>query len=152
MKQFRWIIFSVLIIFVSSMLPLAHIDLVRAGAGNSSFEELTNGADSIIVGTVVERNSYWNDEHTGIYTSVALSVEESIKGKVSPDRIVVTFLGGEAEGIGEWVSDMPSFDQDEKAVVFLKKLTQEKLPKVKESKFQLPEEQFVTLPPETVAL
>jgi hypothetical protein len=124
------------------MLPLASTESVKAGTGNSSLEGLTNGADSIIVGTVVERSSYWNDEHTGIYTSVVLSVEERLKGTASQDKITVTLPGGEVDGMWEWVSDMPSFEQGEKAVVFLKKLSKEQIPKVKDSKLQLSEDQF----------
>jgi len=142
MKRFSWVIISVLIIVISSMLPLAFTEAAQAGVGKSSLAELTNGADSVIVGTVVERSSYWNDEHTGIYTSVVLSVEERLKGTASQDRITVTLLGGEVDGMWEWVSSMPSFDQGEKAVVFLKKLSKAQLPKVKDSKLQLSEEQF----------
>ena len=142
MKQFRWVIISVLLIVISSMMPLAFTGTVQAGAEKSGLEELTNGADSVIVGTVVEYSSYWNDEHTRIYTSVVLSVEEWLKGTASQDRITVSLPGGEVDGVGEWVSDMPSFDQGERAVVFLKKLLEAQLPKVKDSKLQLSEEQF----------
>jgi len=109
---------------------------------DSNLEELTIGADSVVVGTVVERNSYWNDEHTRIYTSMVLSLDDIFKGKISQDRITVSLLGGEADGIGEWVSDMPSFDQGEKAVVFLKKLSREQIPHTTVSQEQLSEEQF----------
>src|SRR4030042_2951526 len=57
---------------------------------DSSLEELTIGADSVVVGTVVERSSYWNDEHTRIYTSVVLSLDDIVKGEISQDRITVT--------------------------------------------------------------
>ena len=129
MKQLRWVIISVLLIVISSILPPAFTThIVQADTGEFGLEELSNGADSVIVGTVVERSSYWNDEHTGIYTSVVLSVEERFKGTASQDKITITLPGGEVDGIGEWVSEMPSFDQGEKAVVFLKKLPEEQLP------------------------
>ncbi len=127
---------------ISSMLPLPFTKAAQAEAGKSPLEDLVNGAASVVVGTVVERSSYWNDEHTGIYTSVVLLVEERLKGPASQDRITVTFPGGEVDEIGEWVSDMPSFDQGERVVVFLKKLSKAQLPEVKDSKLQLPEEQF----------
>jgi hypothetical protein len=94
MKQFLWVIISVLIIVISSMLPLTSKQSIQADTGKFGLEECTNGADSIIAGTVVERSSYWNDEHTGIYTSVVLSVEESLKGTIGKDRITssVTFF------------------------------------------------------------
>ncbi len=144
MKRIRWVIIPILFILIlaCSMLPLAFTGPVQAGEGKSNLAELTSGADSVIVGTVVERSSYWNDEHTGIYTSAVLSIEEELKGTVGRDRITVTLPGGEADGIGQWVSDVPSFDRGEKAVVFLKKLSTEQLPKTKAYKAQLPEEQF----------
>lgn len=143
MKQFRWIIISILLVIISSISPLAFTThIVQADTAELGLEELTNNTDSIIIGTVIEQNSYWNDEHTRIYTSVVLSVEESLKGAASQDKITITSVGGEVEGIGEWVSEMPSFDQGEKAVVFLKKLPEEQLPEAKGSKLQLPDEQF----------
>ncbi len=125
MKRSRWVIISVLIMVISSMLPLPFTEAAQAEAGKSPLEEFINSADSVVVGTVVEQNSYWNDEHTGIYTSVVLSVEEMLKGTASQDRITVTLPGGEVDEIGEWVSNMPSFDQGERVVVFLKKLPKE---------------------------
>ena len=142
MKPLSWITILILFIVVSSMLPLAFTEAVRADEGKSSLGELTNLADSIIVGTVVERSSYWNDEHTGIYTSASLSVEERLKGTASQDRVTITLPGGEVGGMGEWVSDMPSFEQGERTIVFLKKLSKAQLPKAKAFKGQLPEEQF----------
>ncbi len=142
MKRMRWVIVPIFFIIACSMLPLAFTEVAQADEGKPNLAELTAGADSVVAGTVVERNSYWNDERTGIYTSVVLSVEEGLKGTPGQDRITVTLPGGEADGIGEWVSDMPSFDQGERAVVFLKKLSTAQLPKTKASKLQFAEEQF----------
>jgi hypothetical protein len=121
------------------MLPLASTGHVQADDEKTNLAELTAGADSVIVGTVVERSSYWNDEHTGIYTSTVLAIDEELKGTIGQNNITITLPGGEADGIGEWVSDVPSFDQGEKAVVFLKKPPTEKLPKAKAHKAQPPE-------------
>ena len=128
MKRFAWVILSVLIIFVSSMLPLPFTVAAQAKAVDSPLEELINGADSVVVGTVVEHDSYWNDEHTRIYTSVLLSIEERLKGTADRDRVIVTSLGGEVDEIGLLVSEMPRFDQGERVVVFLKKLSEVEVP------------------------
>src|SRR4030042_1698793 len=82
-------------------------------------QELAGGADSIVVGTVVGRTSQWNAEHTHIETQVTISVEERVKG-AGNNTVTVTLLGGEVDGITEWVSDMPSFNQGERVMVFLK--------------------------------
>ena len=137
MRRFRWVIIPILFIVISTMLPLASTEAAQAETGKPGLEELTTGADSIIVGTVAERTSQWNDERTQIYTSVVVSVEESFKGTLSQDSIAITVPGGEVGEIGQWVSHMPSFDRGERAVLFLKKL-----PKAKHPKAQLPEAQL----------
>ena len=73
-KRTYWLIFLALIALAGSMLPFAFTEIVQAGENKSNLEELTANADSVIEGTVIERNSYWNDEHNRIYTSVVLSV------------------------------------------------------------------------------
>lgn len=70
------------------------ISAIAQTSDNTNLEELTNGADSVMVGTVIERSSYWNDEHTGIYTSAVLSVNETLKGKKGEGSITVTFPAG----------------------------------------------------------
>jgi len=99
--------------------------------GTSPLQELVRNADCIAVGTVVDRNSYWNEERNRIYTSVVLSVEERLKDTASDDKIIVTLPGGEVGEIGQWVSDMPRFEQGEKVVVFLKKLLEPQLAEAK---------------------
>ncbi len=142
MKRFSWVIPLVLIIVISLMLPLPLTVAARSDAGRSPLADLINGADSIIVGTVVERGSYWNDEHTGIYTSAVLLVEERLKGTARQNKIAITVSGGEVDGLGQWVSSMPSFERGERAVVFLRKLSRAQLPRAKDLDLQLPEEQF----------
>src|SRR4030042_6199277 len=141
MKKFRWLTVALFCIVVSSLLLLASTGTVQADSVKFNLKELTNGADSILVGTVTERSSYWNDEHTRIYTSVAFSVEDRIKGDAGP-QVTITIPGGMVEGIGAWTSDMVSFDQDEKSVVFLKKLTTTQLPQASALQGQIPEELF----------
>jgi hypothetical protein len=90
----------------------------------------------------VELTSYWNDEHTGIFTSAVIAVDENVDNSTAQDSVNVTVLGGEAEGISEWVSDMPSFTQGEKTAVFLKKLERSQVPKSKFMEARLAEEQY----------
>jgi hypothetical protein len=142
MKRFRWLSVAILFIIVSSLLPLAFTGAAQADSGKINLQDLTNGADSVLVGTVVERNSYWNDEHTHIYTSVVMSVDNTLKGTANKDNVAITVTGGEVEGIGEMVSEMPVFDQGEQAVVFLKKLTAKQLPQAEAVQGQLAGEQY----------
>src|SRR4030042_6270293 len=100
MKRSRWLSIAMLFILISSLLPLAFTSQAQADSEKINLSELTNGADSILVGTVVERTSYWNEEHTQIYTSVAFSIDDRLKDTPNQERVTITFLGGEAEGIG----------------------------------------------------
>jgi len=128
MKRFRWLSVAIFFIVVCSLLPLASTGTVQADSGKGNLKELTDAADSVLVGTVTDRSSYWNDAHTQIYTSVAFSIQDRLKGATGLDSVTITVPGGEAEGMGEWVSEAPSFDQGEQAVVFLKKLNNARLP------------------------
>jgi hypothetical protein len=127
------------------MLPLPLVEAAQADAGGSLLERLINGADAIVIGTAVEQSSYWNDERTRIYTSVILSVEETLKGTTSEDRVAVILPGGKVDEIGEWVSHIPRFGDGERALVFLKELSWAEVPDVGDSAQQLPEKQFQIL-------
>ena len=107
-----------------------------------SLTELTNGADFIVAGTVTGKVSYWNDEHTRIYTSVILSLEDRLKGAITQDAITITLAGGEADGIREKVSGTPTFTQGERVITFLKTIPSDQIPQVTGLSGQLSEEQF----------
>ena len=64
-----------------------------------SLKQLSQGAEIIVLGTVTDQVSAWNDLSTAIYTDVMVEVEEAIKGVVGPE---VTFRidGGEVGNIG----------------------------------------------------
>jgi hypothetical protein len=47
-------------------------------------------------------------------------VEEYLKGNTNEGSIVVTYLGGEVDDVGELYSHMPRFEDDEEILVFLK--------------------------------
>jgi hypothetical protein len=87
--------------------------------GKVTLENLANGADFILVGTVTDIASQKQDNQN-IYTEVTLSVEQTLKGKPG-EKVVVKVPGGEAGGIAMMVTDNPSFQLGERAVVFLNK-------------------------------
>jgi hypothetical protein len=107
-----------------------------------SLTDLTNGADFIVAGTVTDKVSYWNDEHTRIYTSVILSLEDRLKGVIAQDAITITLAGGEADGMRERVSGTPTFTQGERVVTFLNKLSADQIPQITGLGGQLSGEQF----------
>lgn len=92
----------------------------QSGAGiveKLTVEELTDRADSILIGRVTDIACYHEGEGN-IYTQVTLSVEQTIKGEVK-ETVNVRVPGGELNGQTLWVEDAPSFQMGERVVVFL---------------------------------
>ncbi len=89
-----------------------------------SLEELTSGADSILIGEVKKIESQWNEEKTLIYTYVTISVSQYTKTLSSVKQvqeIIIKMPGGEVGDIGLKVSDTPQFREGEEVFLFLRK-------------------------------
>lgn len=97
-------------------------------ADTSIIELASRGSDTIILGTVLEKISYWDSQGITIYTTVIVSVNETLKGKTNNNWITVTYPGGEANGTGQWLSNMPAFETGDNAVLFLNRIATEQLP------------------------
>jgi len=82
-----------------------------------TIEELTDRADSILVGEVTDIDCHQEGEGN-IYTLVTLSVEQTIRGETK-EAVSVRVPGGELDGQTLWVEDSPSFQMGERAAVFL---------------------------------
>ena len=85
--------------------------------GKITLEQLANGADFILVGTVTNIASY-GQGNQNIYTQVTLSVEQTLKGKPGGE-VVIKVPGGAVGGLELMVTDNPSFQSGERVVVFL---------------------------------
>jgi hypothetical protein len=88
---------------------------------DSKLKHITNNADVIVTGKVSEQKSSWDNNKTRIYTEATLQVDEYLKGNNNGALVVVTYPGGEVNGIGELYTHMPKFENDEDVLVFLKK-------------------------------
>ena len=84
-----------------------------------SLKQLSQGAETIVLGTVTDQVSAWNDLHTAIYTDVIIEVEEAIKGAVGPE-VTFRIAGGEVGDIGMRTSTAPTFHIGERVIVFLR--------------------------------
>jgi hypothetical protein len=87
----------------------------------SKIEKLSNEADIILTGKVVQQKSNWNNDQSKIYTNVTIEVEEYLKGKSNNSKITITHPGGEVGEVGELYSHMPGFKNDEEVLLFVKK-------------------------------
>jgi hypothetical protein len=88
-----------------------------------SLEELTLGADTIIVGQVLHRKSHWNKDKTDIFTQTVISAKESLKGIANSGKIVISVPGGTIGDTTVEVTDVPDFSVGEKVVIFINPLT-----------------------------
>jgi hypothetical protein len=88
-----------------------------------SLEELTSGADAIIVGQVLHRKSQWNLEKTNIYTTIVISPHERLKGNAHSGNITIVVPGGTIGETTVEVTDVPDFSIGEKVVIFASQLT-----------------------------
>jgi hypothetical protein len=121
-KHLRWLTTPVMSLAVALFLLLASSGVAQALMLEMSLEELADGADAIVVGTVISTSSRWDADHISIYTEVVVSVEERLKGSVGGDTVTVVVPGGAVGETAQWVSDTPVFEMGENAVLFLKEL------------------------------
>lgn len=80
--------------------------------------DLCNEADMIFVGKVVSVESRWREpERKSIETAVRFAVMEPVYGVEGSD-VVLTFSGGEVDGLREVVAGLPQFAPGEEALIF----------------------------------
>lgn len=82
-------------------------------------KNLSEGADLILTGKVIQKESSWNPSKTRIYTKATLQVDEFLKGNNNTNEVEVTYPGGEVGDVGELYTHMPKFDNNEEVLVFL---------------------------------
>jgi hypothetical protein len=83
--------------------------------------KLTKKADIILTGKVTHKQSNWNDNKTRIFTKTTIQVDEFLKGKAAGNSVDVIYPGGEVGEVGELYTHMPTFQNNEEVLVFLKK-------------------------------
>jgi hypothetical protein len=74
--------------FVSLAAPASATSLVRRG-----IESLTRDNETVVQGSVLEIHSYWNAEHTFIFTDVRVRPSQLFKGDATDD-LSFTVMGG----------------------------------------------------------
>lgn len=87
---------------------------------HSELKNLSENADAILTGKVIEQKAEWNMDKTRIFTTVTIEVDEYLKGSNSQSRITVIHPGGEVGEVGEIYSHVPTFLNDENVLLFVK--------------------------------
>jgi hypothetical protein len=81
--------------------------------------ELVDESDAIVVGKVIDVNSYWNLVTDEIYTYVDLEVDSVLKGSGIGSQLIVRQMGGTIDSISEYVSGSSSWAIEERVLAFL---------------------------------
>lgn len=102
------------------VLVLASFVLPAAAQQRTSLETLVQSSEAVVVARAVQTESFWNDDHTAILTRVVLEIEDQIDGQ-TPTRTEVIIPGGRIGDIHHEVSDMPHFEVNEQAIVFMER-------------------------------
>ena len=92
-----------------------------AQVSSTQVRGMSEKADIIITGKVIQQKSSWNEDNSRIYTNATIQVDEYLKGNNSESSVVVRYLGGEVGDVGELYSHMPRFEDKEEVLVFLTK-------------------------------
>jgi hypothetical protein len=96
--------------------------VLLAGTGwallpNFTKVDLIQQSESIVMGTVLEVNSSWSVDHSGIFTYVRLEIRDQFKGQPVGQEITLQIPGGRVGEITQVVSDAPSFDVGQQVLV-----------------------------------
>ena len=85
-----------------------------------TFDELVDSADTIFVGTAIDRHTEWEVRRDGraIVTWVTFDVERVLKGSLGL-RTQLRFLGGTIGDLRLEVADMPEFHIGDRDMLFL---------------------------------
>ncbi|MDY7000375.1 MAG: hypothetical protein SVS15_01170 [Thermodesulfobacteriota bacterium] len=83
-------------------------------------EKLAKLSDLIVIGEVDNVECYWSEDKSVIITKGNVAIKEIIEGISFHKNITVEYIGGEIDGVGLGVSDMPSLKKGEKVMLFLK--------------------------------
>src|SRR5215475_4323306 len=86
----------------------------HAAMPNLSIEELARKADTIVLGTVTQQASAWDDQHTAIHTDVTVEVEQVLTG-LPGDVVTLRVVGG----VGMGTSNDATFRVGERVIVCL---------------------------------
>lgn len=109
-KKFLTVALIMLVVFAFS---------VYAGDDIRSMKELADKAETVLIGKVAKLKSEWDGNHKMIYTTVTIDVDEYFKGGDRSRTEIVKVPGGKVGDVELKVVGAPSFNDGEKALLFL---------------------------------
>jgi hypothetical protein len=103
------------------LVALAATVAIPAGASTfvaMSDQELVAQSDAVVVGEVLETFSYWNDQHTMIFTEAIVSVQRVVTGD-APALINVRTAGGVVGSYKVEATGFPTFRKGQRQLLFV---------------------------------
>jgi hypothetical protein len=94
--------------------PAGATTLIRAG-----MEKLVAENSTIVVGDVVDSNSYWNADGSFILTDVRFAVSQVLKGRSQDREIKITLMGGRVGDLTTLIIGGPELVPGRSYVLFL---------------------------------
>lgn len=81
-------------------------------------KEMAERADLVVLGKVARVHSFWNENHTKIFTRTTIAVDETYKGTASP-TVDILQLGGTVDYVRVTVDGALSWTEGEEVLLFL---------------------------------
>src|SRR5258706_4943696 len=81
-------------------------------------DEKVNKSSLIVEGKVIDQKSFWNDEHTMIFTANTIEVYKLFKGSLIEKNIEVFTQGGSVDNRCVVASDLLSMDKGQVGIIF----------------------------------
>ena len=88
-----------------------------------SLEQLGENSAAVVRGTVAEVHSFWNDNHTKIFTATIISVDESYKGHPG-GTVEVIQIGGIVDNVQVTAHGALHWTTGEEVILFLETFTE----------------------------
>ena len=88
-----------------------------------SVEQLGDNSAAVVRGTVAEVRSFWNDNHTKIFTATIIAVDESYKGHPG-GMVEVIQIGGTVDNVQVTAHGALHWTTGEEVVLFLEAATE----------------------------
>ena len=113
LRYWRWALLSVL-----TLTLLAGSDCHATQILPRTTAQLAEGSQSVVLGTVLSKRSFWNDAGTRILTEIEIEVEQSFKGS-APSRVKVVQMGGVVGTTRMTVAGALGWSAGEQVLLFL---------------------------------
>jgi len=109
-------IFAVIVVFLFFLSFSANATLIDL----ISIDELAEKSGLVVMGTPIEKHSYYNTDSTQIYTDVLIKITSKVRSECK-DKITIVLRGGRVGQMTTYVLGAPQFTIGKEVLLCLKK-------------------------------